>query len=52
MVHKNLIKNMCANIDSRHHGILDWASFIQAMTYIQPHDFETRVDSLISTLAK
>ena len=52
MVHKKLVLNMCAHIDSRHHGILDWASYIRAMTLIKPYDLESRVDSLISTIAK
>ena len=52
MVHKALVMNMLHNLDSRNAGILDWASFLQAMTHIYPQDFETRVDSLISTIAK
>ena len=52
MVHKALVMNMLSNIDSRNAGILDWASFLQTMTYIYPQDFETKVDSLISTIAK
>ena len=52
MVHKALVMNMLSNIDVRNSGILDWSSFLHAMTLIYPHNFETRVDSLISTIAK
>ena len=52
MVHKALVLNLLRNIDSRQSGILDWSSYLHAMTLIYPFNFETRVDSLISTIAK
>ena len=50
MVHKNLVLNMLKHVDRRNHGILDWASYLHAMTYIRPFDLEARVDSCISTV--
>ena len=52
MVHKNLVVNMLTHVDSRKLGILDWASYLNAMTFIKPYDLEARVDSLISTIVK
>ena len=39
-------------VDRRKYGILDWASYLHAITLIRPYDDETKVDSLISTVAK
>ena len=44
--------NLLDHVDIRNHGILDWASYLHAMTLIRPYDHETRVDSLISTVVK
>ena len=52
LVHKDLVMNMLHHVDSRNHGILDWASYLRAMTLIRPYDLETKIDSLISTVIK
>ena len=52
MVHRDLVMNMLKNVDRRNHGILDWASYLHAMTYIRPYDLEARVESCISTVEK
>ena len=52
MVHRDLVMNMLRNVDRRNHGILDWASYLHAMTYIRPYDLEARVESCISTVEK
>ena len=51
-MHRDLVTNMLQYVDSRNYGILDWASYLHAITLIRPYDDETKVDSLISTVAK
>ena len=51
-MHRDLVMNLLRQVDSRNYGILDWASYLHAITLIRPFDHETKVDSLISTVAK
>ena len=44
--------NMLHHVDRRNQGVLDWASYLHAMTLIRPYDYESKVDSLISTVVK
>ena len=44
--------NMLRYVDSRNNGVLDWASYLHAMTLIRPYDYESKIESLISTVIK
>ena len=44
--------NMLRYVDSRNNGVLDWASYLHAMTLMRPYDYESKIESLISTVIK
>ena len=51
-LHRELLAKLFGDSDSRKQGILDWASFLQAMIVLRPNSLESRVESCLNLIRK
>lgn len=51
-LHADLLERLFKECDNRLHGVLDWASFLQAMILLKPKTLASRIDSCLKFILK